>query len=78
MKTAKLIFFLVVSLALMLVAVQNRTSVQGHFLWFTAEVPTILLLFLTAAGGFVLGLLVALFVKSGAKSKPLKIGEYNE
>ena len=34
------------------------------------EVPAIVLLFLTAAGGFVSGLLVALLLKSGAKSKP--------
>ena len=70
MKTVKLVLILVLSLALVLVVIQNTASVQGRFLWFTAEMPAILLLFLTAAGGFVLGLFVALFVKSGAKSKP--------
>ena len=68
-KTVKLLFILAISLALVLLVVQNRAPVQTHFLWLTAEVPAILLLFLTLAGGFVLGLLVALFVKTGMKSK---------
>ena len=38
-------------------------------LWLTAEIPVIVLLFLTAAGSFVSGLLVALLVNSGTKSK---------
>jgi uncharacterized integral membrane protein len=68
-KTVKLLFILAISLALVLLVVQNRAPVQTHFLWLTAEVPAILLLFLTLAGGFVLGLLVALFVKTSRKSK---------
>lgn len=48
---------------------KHRSPVQAHFLWFTAEVPAIVLLFLTGAGGFVSGLLVALLLRSGAKSK---------
>lgn len=69
MKTLKVILIIAVSFALVLLVVQNRAPVQSHFLWFTAEVPSILLLFLTTAGGFIVGLLVALFVKSGVKSK---------
>jgi uncharacterized integral membrane protein len=68
MKTLKSVLILAISLALVLVVVQNRAPVQAHFLWLTAEVPTILLLFLTVAGGFVLGLLIALFMKRGIKS----------
>ena len=70
MKRIKLVFLLTLSLALALVVVQNTDSVQARFLWFTAEIPAIVLLFLTAAGGFISGLLVALLLKSGAKSKP--------
>lgn len=68
MKRIKLIFLLTISLALVLVVVQNTAPVNARFLWLTAEVPVIVLLFLTAAGGFVSGLLSALLVKSGAKS----------
>jgi hypothetical protein len=39
------------------------------FLWLSAEIPVVILLFLTAAGGFISGLLVALLIKGGAKSK---------
>lgn len=69
MKTVKLFFILALSLTLALVVVQNYTPIQARFLWFTAEVPVIVLLFLTAAGGFVLGLLVSIFMKSDAKSE---------
>ena len=73
MKKIKLALILALSLSLMLVVVQNTTSVQGRFLWFTAEIPVILLLIFTAVGGFILGLIVAMFVKNGAKSKPSKV-----
>ena len=68
MRRMKLVFLLVVSLALVLVVVQNNAPINARFLWLTAEVPVIVLLFLTAAGGFVAGLLAALLVKSGVKS----------
>ena len=68
MKRIKLVFLLTISLALALVVVQNTAPVNARFLWLTAEVPVIVLLFLTAAGGFVSGLLSALLVKSGTKS----------
>lgn len=70
MKTTKLVILLILSLALVLVVAQNTGPTLAHFLWLTAEVPVILLLFLTAAGGFVAGLLVSLLVKDEAKSKP--------
>jgi uncharacterized integral membrane protein len=63
MKSFKLVMILLISLLLILVVVQNTTPVQARFLWLSAEVPAILLLFLTAAGGFALGLLVALLGK---------------
>lgn len=68
MKRIKLIFLSTISLALVLIVVQNTAAVNARFLWLTAEVPVIVLLFLTAAGGFVAGLLASLLAKSGAKS----------
>jgi uncharacterized integral membrane protein len=59
---------LAASLGVVLIIVQNRAPVRVRFLWFKAEVPALLLLFLNAMGGFVLGLFAALFVKSGGKS----------
>ena len=58
--SAKMIAVLVLSLALLLLVVQNTAPVPARFLWFKAELPTILLLFLAAVGGFILGLLVPL------------------
>ena len=46
----------------------EQCSYSSEIPWFAAEVPVIVLLFLTAAGGFVSGLLAALLARSGAKS----------
>jgi len=62
MKTVKLIVILAVSLALVLVVAQNRAPVQTSFLWFNAEMPAILLLLLTGAGG----------VRSGAACRAVR------
>ena len=70
MKGVKLVLVSTLSLALVLIVLQNKAPVQARFLWFTAELPAIVLLFVTAAGGFVSGLLVALLVKSGGTSTP--------
>ena len=67
MKTIKLVLLLMVAVALVAVVVQNTTTIQVHFLWLTGEVSGVLLLFLTAVGGFITGLLVALLLWSGAK-----------
>jgi uncharacterized integral membrane protein len=77
MKRTKMILLWILSLILVLLVVQNTAPVLAHFLWLKAEVPVILLLLLTAAGGFVSGILVALLIQSGAKQKPQK-GELHE
>ena len=64
MKKIKLGFVLTLSLMLVLIVLQNTTPIEAHFLWMEADVPVIVLLFLTTAGGFVSGLLVTLLVKS--------------
>ncbi len=68
MKKVKLAFLLILSIALVLIVAQNTVPVQARFLWLKSEIPVIVLLFLTAAGGFVAGLLVALLLKKNTKS----------
>ncbi|WP_319417415.1 LapA family protein [Marispirochaeta aestuarii] len=60
MQKVKLGLIVGLSLALILVVIQNTTSVRARFLWFSGDAPVILLLVLTGVGGFILGLLVAL------------------
>lgn len=67
MKTMKLVLLVTLSLALVLVVLQNTAPIHARFLWWTADVPAIVLLFLMAAGGFVSGLIVALLVKRASK-----------
>lgn len=69
MRSVKLVMLLVLVAALAAVVIQNQTAWQVHFLWLTGEVPGIVLLFLTAAAGFIAGITVALLVKHGAQSK---------
>ncbi len=59
MRRIKPAILIVVGMILMLLVVQNTAPVQAHFLWMTAEVPVVVLLFVVAIGGFVSGLLVA-------------------
>lgn len=68
-KKAKLALLVTVSLALVLLVAQNTAPIQARFLWMTVETPAIVLLFLTAVGGFVSGLLVAILVKRDARPK---------
>lgn len=68
MKKFRLIFMLLLSIIIALVIVQNTAYMQAHFLWFSVRMPTVVLLALTAIGGFVLGILVSLFMKSKKKS----------
>jgi uncharacterized integral membrane protein len=63
MKKVKLAAILALSIVLLLIVAQNTAPVQGYFLWFTAEMPVIVLLLLTAAIGFMLGLIVAFFTQ---------------
>ncbi len=67
MKRIKPAVLVVVGMLLMLLVVQNTAPVQAHFLWMTAEVPVVVLLFLVAVGGFVAGLLVAWLSHRGAE-----------
>lgn len=66
-KSIKLALLLVLIVALAALVLQNQAPWQVRFLWLTGEVPAVILLFLTAAAGFVAGLTVALLVKRSAK-----------
>lgn len=63
MNTLKLVLLIVLVAALGLVIIQNQTAVETRFLWITVSMPAVLLLFLTASSGFVLGILASFFIK---------------
>jgi hypothetical protein len=46
---------------------ESGSRVQVHFLWLTVEMPVVLLLFLTVAEGFVLGVLTLLLIRGSVK-----------
>lgn len=69
MKKAKPIAILAIVIVLAVVIFQNRSPVQAHFLFITVEMPVILLLVLTAALGFVLGMLVRYYGRPGDGKK---------
>lgn len=66
MTKTKLVVTLILGLFLLLIIVQNTTPIPGRFLWFSMEVPAVVLLLVTAAGGFFLGLLVMVSMKRDA------------
>ncbi|MGM0569073.1 MAG: lipopolysaccharide assembly protein LapA domain-containing protein [Elusimicrobiota bacterium] len=63
----KLIAILVLAIAIAVLVIQNMALVQVRFLWWLGELPVALLLFLSAAGGFIIGVSAALFTKSVKK-----------
>ncbi|WP_300464548.1 LapA family protein [Desulfobacula sp.] len=69
MKSIKLVLLLVLVVSLAAVVFQNQAPLQVHFLWLTGEVPGIILMLLTAAAGFIMGITATLLVKHGAKSQ---------
>ena len=69
MKKGKLILLLVLAVLLLLTVLQNQEPFRIRFLWMTGEVPGVVLLFLTALAGFIMGLIAALLIKRNAKTK---------
>ena len=59
MKKAKIIIILVVSVLVLVVSLQNTQSVETKLLFATITMPRVLLLTLTFAGGFIVGLITA-------------------
>lgn len=77
MKKAKLILLILLGVIVVLLVVQNTALIETRFLWFKVEVPAIVVLFVTAVGGFVSGILTALFIKN-ANTTTTKVGENHE
>lgn len=67
MKTFKLILLILLAALFSVLVLQNRNVWQVHFLWLSGEIPGIVLLFITAAAGFVAGVTAALMIKHRAK-----------
>ncbi|MBN2011026.1 DUF1049 domain-containing protein [candidate division KSB1 bacterium] len=65
MKSIKLVLLLALAVALAAVVLQNQAPWQVRFLWLDGEVPGIILLFLTAAAGFIVGITAAVLMKRG-------------
>ena len=63
MKTTKLMLLLAITIALSAVLIQNQSVWQIRFLWFTAAVPSAILLFLTMAAGLLIGVIVSILLK---------------
>ncbi len=68
MQRVKFSVLLLIGLGVVLVVIQNTAPVQARFLWMTAEIPAIVLLFLTSVGGFAAGLLAAILARRGKRS----------
>ena len=68
MNQGKFTGILVITIALLLIAFQNRAPVSTHFLVFSVVMPQIVLIMIAAGLGFVLGLTVAAKSHSGSKS----------
>ncbi len=69
MKTVKLILILVLVTVMVIAVLQNTAKVETKFLWLQGEAPVILLLIISSAVGFCLGLLVALFQGRQGKTR---------
>lgn len=70
MKNLKLTLAVVLCLVLVLLIIQNTASVEAQFLWFSAEMSLVVLLFLTGVIGLVSGLILGLLIKSNKTQKP--------
>ncbi len=67
MNIKKLISIIILVIILVIVIIQNRAPVQAHILFISIQMPLILLLIITTAIGFVIGVLVSMINKSKSK-----------
>lgn len=70
MRTVKLVLILVLAVLLAMVVLQNTGRVEARFLWVRAEAPVIVLLLVTSAAGFILGVLVSLLSGRDRRRQP--------
>ena len=69
MKTTKLMSLLALMMALSAVLIQNQSDWQFRFLWFTVEMPSAILLFLTMVAGLLLGFIISILLKQDINQK---------
>ena len=69
MKRTKLVLLLTIVILLAVFVLQNREPWQVRFLWLSGEMSAIVVLFLTAAAGLVVGIIAALLMKRSTKTK---------
>jgi len=69
MKNTKMIMMIVVSLLVLIVALQNTTSVRTKILFITIEMPRAFLLFLTFLIGFITGMISAISFSGKSKKE---------
>ena len=63
----KLFLLLVLVIAVVVLVLQNMVRVPVRFLWMRGELPAALLLFLTAAAGFLAGSSAGIIARSSKK-----------
>jgi len=72
MRMVKQVALVVLGIFLAVVILQNTAPVRVQFLWMSGQMATILLLFLTAAGGFAMGVIVTLLLKGRGKDTAIE------
>lgn len=75
MRTVKQLLLVVLGVLLAVVILQNTAPVRIQFLWLSGQMSTVLLLFLTAVGGFAMGAIVTLLLKGRAKDPDIEISQ---
>ncbi len=74
MGTAKLVLTLVLAVLIATVALQNTGRVEARFLWLRAETPIVVILLVTSAAGFVMGVLVSLLFGRNRRRRARETG----
>jgi uncharacterized integral membrane protein len=70
MRNVKLITASVLAIVIAIIVIQNREPVETHLLFATVVMPHAILLFITCAAGFALGILLAMILKRTPKNMP--------
>ena len=70
MRNFKLVIASILAILVAIVVVQNREQVATHILFATVMMPHAILLFITAAAGFALGVILTLSLSTKRKQTP--------
>lgn len=72
MRRFKQVLLVILGVLLAVVILQNTAPVRIQFLWLSGQISTVLLLFLTAIGGFAMGVILTLLLKGRAKDPKIE------